>query len=205
MMERPKPEPKPEPKPDPSKMPLIFLSPSSQFENRYAAGNTTEGKQMNLLAEVIKTKLEAKGYRVYLPGSDTTYQERAALSNEVGADIHIPLHSNAGGGSGTIIFYNGKINGSKELSKEILSQLGKLNGTPIKDTTLVEDYYASINAGKDPFHEIRVPKAEMAYIEVEFHDKADKALWIINNRDAIAEAITEGIIAYCKKYPNNFK
>ena len=45
----------------------------------------------------------------------------------------------------------------------------------------------------------------MAYIEVDFHDKPDRALWIINNRDAIAQAITEGIIAYCEKYPHNFK
>ena len=199
-MERPKPEPKPEPKPDPSTMPLIFLSPSSQFENRYAAGNTTEGKQMNLLAEVIKTKLEAAGYRVYLPSSDTTYQERAALSNEVGADIHIPLHSNAGGGSGTIIFYNGKINGSKELSNEIFARLGALTQTPADSNHIKDDSKAST-----PFHEIRVPKAEMAYIEVDFHDKPDRALWIINNRDAIAQAITEGIIAYCEKYPHNFK
>ncbi len=198
VMERP--QPKPEPEPAPSEKPLIFLSPSSQFDNRYAAGNTTEGIQMNLLAEVIKIKLEAAGYRVYLPSSDTTFQERAALSNEVGADIHIPLHSNAGGGSGTIIFYNGKINGSKELSTEIFSRLGALTQTTADSNHLKDDSKAST-----PFHEIRVPKAEMAYIEVDFHDNPDRARWIINNRDAIAEAITQGIIAYCEKYPQNFK
>ena len=51
-----------------------------------------------------------------------------------------------------------------------------------------------------PYHEIRVPTAEMAYIEVEFHDTAAKAQWIVNNHEAMAAAITEGIMAYCEAY-----
>lgn len=192
------PEPQPEepatPKPNPTEMPLIFLSPSSQFDNRYTGVNTTEGIQMNELAKILKQKLEAKGYRVYLPSSNTTYQERAALSNEVGADIHIPLHSNSGGGTGTRIFYNGTIQGSKELSTAIFNYLGAL--TNAKDPKyLKDDSTASL-----PFHEIRVPKAEMAYIEVEFHDISAKAQWIVNNKDAIADAIAKGIIDYCEAY-----
>lgn len=201
----PEPAPNPEepaaPAPNPSEMPLIFLSPSSQFANSYKGVNTTEGIQMNQLAEILKVKLEAAGYRVYLPSSDTTYQERAALSNEVGADIHIPLHSNAGGGTGTRIFYNGSIQGSKELSASIFNYLGALTNTPLTNLNLKEDYLSLMPNGT-PFHEIKVPKAEMAYIEVEFHDIAEKAQWIVNNKNAIADAIAKGIIDYCKQYLN---
>ena len=40
----------------------------------------------------------------------------------------------------------------------------------------------------------------MAFIEVEFHDKANLATWIINNIDPLANAIAEGVIAYSEKY-----
>ncbi len=178
--------------------PLIFLSPSSQFSNEYTGVDTTEGIQMNLLAEVLKQKLEAAGYRVYLPSSNTSYQERADLSNQVGADIHIPLHSNSGNGkgTGTRIFYNGTIQGSKELSEEIFARLGALTNSNNPNI----EYITDDSKANKPFHEIRVPKAEMAYIEVEFHDIAEKAQWIVNNRDAIAHAIAQGIMDYCEKY-----
>ena len=180
-------------------MPLIFLSPSSQFENSYRGIATTEGIQMNEIAQILKQKLEAAGYRVYLPPTNLTYKERAALSNEVGADIHIPIHSNAGGGTGTRIFYHGGLQGSKELSAAIFSYLGALTNTPLNSRNLKEDYLSLMPNGT-PFHEIKEPKAEMAYIEVEFHDIYEKALWIVNHKDAIAEAIAKGIIDYCEQY-----
>ena len=195
-MPKPQPEVPATPKPDPSEMPLIFLSPSSQFDNRYTGVNTTEGIQMNELAKILKKKLEAKGYRVYLPSSNTTYQERAALSNEVGADIHIPLHSNAGGGTGARIFYNGTIQGSKELSTAIFKYLGPLTNSNDPQVPYLKDDSKT----SKPYHEIRVPKAEMAYIEVEFHDISAKAQWIVNNKDAIADAIVKGINDYCERY-----
>ena len=151
---------------------------------------------MNELAKILKKKLEAKGYRVYLPSSNTTYQERAALSNEVGADIHIPLHSNAGGGTGARIFYNGTIQGSKELSTAIFKYLGPLTNSNDPQVPYLKDDSKT----SKPYHEIRVPKAEMAYIEVEFHDISAKAQWIVNNKDAIADAIVKGINDYCERY-----
>ena len=198
--EAPKEEPQPEgpakPTPNPSDMPLIFLSPSSQFDNQYTGVDTTEGIQMNELAKLLKEKLEAAGYRVYLPSSDTTYQERAELSNEVGADLHIPLHTNAGGGSGVRIFYNSSIQGSKELSTAIFNYLGPLTNSNDPDVPYLKDDSKT----SKPYYEIRVPKAEMAYIEVDFHDRADRAQWIVGNKDAIADAIAKGIIDYCEKY-----
>lgn len=193
---KPKPKPPAVPTPEPSVKPLIFLSPSSQFDNRYTGVNTTEGIQMNELAKILKTKLEAAGYRVYLPDSNTTYKERAELSNKVDADIHIPLHSNAGGGTGTRIFYNGTIQGSKELSTAIFKYLGALTNSNSPGIA----YLSDDSKASTPYYEIRVPKAEMAYIEVEFHDISEKAKWIVNNKDTMANAITKGIIEYCESY-----
>lgn len=180
--------------------PLIFLSPSSQYENSYAYGDTNEGVQMHLVAKIVRAELEKAGYRVYLPANENlTHRERAHLSNEVGADLHIPIHSNAGGGTGTRIFYNGRLKGSPELAEAIFDQLAALTNTPKNTNNLKEDII-NLAPGEDPYYELAVPTAEMALIEVEFHDNATGAKWIIEHREEIAHAITVGIINYCEQY-----
>ena len=180
--------------------PLILLSPSSQYENKYAGYDTDEGTQMQLVGKLVKAELEKAGYRVYLPANENlTHRERAHLSNEVGADLHIPIHSNAGGGKGTRIFYNGKVEGSPELAEAIFDQLGALTNTPKNQNNLKEDII-NLAPDEEPYYELAVPTAEMALIEVEFHDNVTGAKWIIEHREEIAKAIADGIINYCEQH-----
>ncbi len=178
---------------------LIYLSPSRQFANRYAAGNTNEGDQMYRVAERVRIYLEAEGYDVVVADKNRTIYERTPQANTMEADLYIPIHSNAGGGVGTRMFYNGARKGSYELSRAIFDELSVLTNTPLTKNNLKEDYLCLLPNGS-PFHEIAAPNMPMAYIEVEFHDIKDKARWIINNTDPIAKAIADGIIAYCEKY-----
>lgn len=179
--------------------PLIFLSPSTQFDNKYAGYDTSEGTQMQIVGKLVKAELEKAGYRVYLPEDETlTHRERAHLSNEVGADLHIPIHSNAGGGKGTRIFYNGRLEGSPELAEAIFDRLSVLTNTPKNANNLKEDIISLGNG--TPYYELAVPTAEMALIEVEFHDNVTGAKWIIEHREEIAKAIAQGIMDYCEQY-----
>ncbi|MBQ7090972.1 MAG: hypothetical protein IJN82_07610, partial [Clostridia bacterium] len=89
--------------------------------------------------------------------------------------------------------------GSYALSKAIFDHLGKLTNTPLNSTNLKEDYLCLLPDGA-PYHEVMHPAMPMAYLEVEFHDDPALATWIINNTDAIAQAIAEGIIEYCEEY-----
>ncbi len=179
--------------------PLIYLSPSRQFTNPYKGVDTNEGEQMYRVAERLRVYLEAEGYKVVIADKNHTIFDRTPVANNMGADLYIPIHSNAGGGSGTRIFYNGARNGSYALSKAIFDHLGKLTNTPLNSTNLKEDYLSLLPNGA-PFHEVMHPAMPMAYLEVEFHDKTDKAKWIVNNTDAIAKAIANGIIDYCEDY-----
>jgi len=179
--------------------PIIYLSPSRQFSNSYAAGNTNEGDQMYKVADRLKVLLEAEGYQVIIAKKNQTIYERPNLAKDANADLYVPIHSNAGGGRGTRIFYNGARSGSYELSRAIFDHLGKLTNTPLNSTNLKEDYLCLLPNGA-PFHEVMHPTMPMAYLEVEFHDNATGARWIINNTDAIARAIADGIIDYCEKY-----
>ncbi|MBQ6823566.1 MAG: N-acetylmuramoyl-L-alanine amidase, partial [Clostridia bacterium] len=118
----------------------------------------------------------------------------------MGADLYIPIHSNAGGNqTGTYVFYNGSIQGCKEFSREIFDRVAALTGTPYSTSRHKEDYLCLLPDGA-PFREIKNPTMPMAYIEVEFHDKAEKAQWIVNNNEALAKAIADGVVAYAEKY-----
>ncbi|MEG1790622.1 MAG: phosphodiester glycosidase family protein, partial [Oscillospiraceae bacterium] len=85
----------------------IYLSPSSQSANAYADGGTTEQEQCNRIAEAARTALERCGFAVKKAPEGQAYAKNIAESNEWGADLHIPIHTNAGGGHGPIVFVYG--------------------------------------------------------------------------------------------------
>lgn len=84
----------------------VFLSPSNQYDNVYAYGNTTEGVQCGKIAETCKVALERNGIEVMLM-HDESMQEKCPKSNAFGADLHVPIHTNAFNGKvmGTRMFY----------------------------------------------------------------------------------------------------
>ena len=56
-------------------MAKVFLSPSNQYDNRYAYGNTTEGVQCGKIAEACKIALIRNGIDVMLM-HDESMQEK---------------------------------------------------------------------------------------------------------------------------------
>ena len=164
----------------------VFLSPSNQYDNVYAYGNTTEGVQCGKIAEACKTALIRNGIDVMLM-HDESMQEKCQKSNEFGADLHVPIHTNACNGkvSGTRMFcYNSTGNGMKACKAifDVLAPITPGTSENIKvDTSL---------------YEIRVPSAPTAYIEVDFHDNPTAAKWIVENTTLIGETIAKGICNY---------
>lgn len=166
-------------------MPKVYLSPSNQTENRYAYGNTNEAEQCGRIADACRIALERSGVTVKL-GHMPSMQEKVRASDAFGAELHIPIHTNAFNGSvmGTRMFcYNtGK---GMAACKAIFARVAPLSpGT-------------SENIQVNPkLYEVRVPKAPTAYIECEFHDTVEGARWIVENAAAIGEAIAHGICDY---------
>ena len=85
----------------------IYLSPSAQPANSYAAGNTDEQTQCNRIAEAARLALIRCGFDARKGPEGQGYKENVAESNAWGADLHIPIHTNAGGGAGTVVFVHG--------------------------------------------------------------------------------------------------
>ena len=164
----------------------IFLSPSNQTRNTYAYGNTTEDVQCGKIAKACEIALKRCGFEVKVEQYDTM-QNRVVHSDEWGADLHVPIHTNAFNGKvgGTrILYYQAGTEGHKA-AKAVLAALKDLTpGTSDR-----------CNLGSS-LYELSTPKATAVYVEAEFHDVKDYAKWIIEHTTEIGEAICKGICDY---------
>ena len=164
----------------------VYLSPSDQKNNAYAYGNTTEAIQCGKIAEACKADLERSGVEVMV-GQYDTMANRCAASDAFGANLHVPIHTNA---------YNGKVSGTRMFCY-------KSNGEGYKACKAIFDVLAPYTPGisenikvNAALYEVRVPVAPTAYIEVDFHDVPSVAKWIVENTSGIGEKIARGICKY---------
>lgn len=163
----------------------VYLSPSDQRRNTYATGGTTEDVQCGKIAAACKAALERSGVEVMV-GQYDTMANRVAASNKFGADLHVPIHTNAANGkaTGTHIFcYDASPSSAGyKACRAVLDVLGPLTpGAP----DVVRAYSA--------LYEVKHPAAPTVYIEVDFHDVPRVAEWIIANTTVIGETIAKGL------------
>lgn len=166
-------------------MTKIYISPSSQHENEYAYGNTNEQAQCNKIALATVKALKRCGFEAKTNTNGTMYS-RVSESNKWGADVHIPIHTNAANGKvqGTRLFSFDASGAGYKICKAVMNTLA-----PITPGT--SDSITSAN-----FYEITDTNAPCCYIEVAFHDNVTEAKWIISHTKKIAEAIVKGICNY---------
>lgn len=164
----------------------VYLSPSDQTNNRYAYGNTTEDVQCGKIAEACRVALVRCGIEVKV-GQYDTMANRCAASNAFGADLHVPIHTNA---------FNGQVRGTRMFCYSS-------NGEGMKACKSIFAVVAPLTPGtsenikvNSELYEVRVPAAPTAYIECEFHDNAESAKWIVEHTSEIGEAIAHGICNY---------
>lgn len=163
----------------------IYLSPSNQNANTYSYGNTNEMIQCNRIAESAMKHLKRNGFDVKKAPQGQDMKVSIKESNNWGADLHIPIHTNA---------YNGEVTGGT------LVMLYKNGAENNRAGKAILDAVASISPGSDyslrynpSLAELNSTSAVAVYLEVEFHDTQEGAEWIINNVDKIGEAICKGV------------
>lgn len=164
----------------------IYLSPSDQTANKYAYGGTNEAVQCRRIADALEKALKRCGFAVKNNKTDSM-QARVRESNDWGADLHVPLHTNA---------YNGKVSGTRIFTYDN-------SGKGYKCAKKVFRFLAPVTPGASEnisvdaeLYEVKYTAAPCVYIESEFHDVAIVAKWIIEHVEDIAEAICKGICAY---------
>ena len=156
----------------------IYLSPSSQSNNACSGGDT-EAKHCRSIAIACEKYLKKNGYEVKVADPSLDVAGRVADSNAWGADVHITIHTNAGGGDGTLVMCFTGCNSNKYVKS-------------------VYNVVASVSPGKDDgikartdLAEITGTKAMCVYVECEFHDTY--GAWIDKNTDELGKAIAKGI------------
>ena len=165
----------------------IYISPSSQTDNRYAYGNTNEAVQCRKIATALVTALKRCGFEA-MTNVTTDMYGHVKESNAWKADLHVPIHTNAHNGKtqGTRLFaYNTTGEGYKAC-KAIMATLSPI--TPGSSDNIT---------ARPGLYEVKSATAPTAYIEVAFHDNVEEAKWIIEHIEDIAEAICKGI---CNHY-----
>lgn len=165
----------------------IFLSPSVQYINPYAYGDTNEGDEMQKLADCVETLLTDAGFTVFRNDPDGTLEDAVALSNEKDIGLHLALHTNAYDGTvrGCEAFVDWGSRDSLKLADLLVDEitaLGIKSRGVKKTSTLYETNYTEAEA--------------VVLLEIEFHDNPDGAKWLIGNREHIAQAITDAILTY---------
>ncbi len=161
----------------------IYLSPSDQWSNMTAHGQHSEAYHCSLIAEATKNYLQKNGYTAKV-GDNTkekSYPKRVSESNTWGADLHICIHTNAGGGHGTLVMsYPSSCN--NKYVESVYKEVANLTPTVDKGIQARSDLY-----------EIANTRAVCCYIEVDFHDNATIEKWIDEHIDDIAKAIARGV------------
>lgn len=166
----------------------VYLSPSDQVGNLYSYGNTNEATQCRKIAAACKTALERCGFAVKIntkDGSNAMY-DRVKESNAWGADLHVCIHTNAGGGSGCVVFVDELDEKHKKYAQPVYDAVSAI--------TRANEKYGIRTAN---FYEIRKTTGLCVYVECEFHDNVTDAKWIVENITAIGEALCRGICKGC--------
>lgn len=164
----------------------IYISPSSQWENTYAAGNTNEAAQCRRIGLALSEALSRCGFEAMVGSENSTMYTRVAQSNVWGADLHVPVHTNA---------FNQTMMGTRLFCYD-------LTGEGYKASKAIFDCLAPVVPGESDgiravqYYEITRSNAPCAYVEAAFHDNEEQAQWIIDHVTEIAEAICKGICKY---------
>lgn len=164
-------------------MASIYISPSTQERNIGAGNFGTEERVMNLIADVVVPLLQHNHLEVYRNKPTMTLQQAVADSNSKNVDAHFAIHSNAGGGRGGEVFYTSPR--GQKLASAVFKYIEPLTPTADRGVKNHEHLY-----------ELNKTNAVAALIEVAFHDNAEDANFILNNIQAIGEAIAHGICDY---------
>ena len=170
----------------------IYLSPSNQDGNLYAYGNTNEMEQCNRIADAAKAALERCGFEVKKAPKGQAMRTSIAESNAWGADLHIPIHTNAGGGQGTVVFVYNKNTTNMKFAEPIYREVQAVTPGGI-------DYGIQENPG---LAELNSTNAVAVYVEADFHDNERIAKWLVENPKTVGEAICKGV---CKAYGVEYK
>lgn len=169
----------------------VFVSPSVQEFNPYSGGGNEE-YYMNLIADDLIPMLMAKGISVERNNPNDSLTAVIQQSNSAPRDLHLAIHSNAGGGQyagrskGVEVYYYPYSPNGKRAAEIIVENYKKIYPNPNAVTAIPTTTLA----------EIRKTSAPAVLVEVGFHDNPEEAQWIRENIENIARVLATSVEEY---------
>lgn len=157
----------------------------------WVAWDATNGDYYNDAYDPSSTlrNLRARGYRVRIGRG--TLQSAIDNSNAWGADLHIPIHSNADvfgqcsrtdpSRFGTVVIYWSTSTGGQALASQLLSTVGTSSGYRSPGTNDYTCYNPGHPCTQITLGELRYTSAVAAYMETEFHTWTTGYNWIYDS------------------------
>lgn len=161
-----------------------------------STGGTNEKVQMEAVAAIVQNLMGAYNVSTFMAnlnlGIDKIARPTEAQNNN--CDFYLAIHSNATGtinyAVGTVAFYHPNSVKSKELAENLVKEINAIcPHTSNRSETVINGMLAFNGQG---YGEIRSPMQlgiSSCLVEVNFHDNPTIANWIVNNKNAIAQAI----------------
>lgn len=172
-------------------MPKVFLSPSTQEWNKYVNGGNEE-EYMNLVADAMEPYLQSSGI-VYVRNDPSRNVTGAIADSNAGEfDVHLALHTNAGGGQyagvtrGIEIYFSPYSEYSRRLATIIANNLKSIYPLPEKSITVPTTALA----------EVTQTRAVAVLCELGYHDNVYDADWIRNNISEMARNLVQSLCDY---------
>jgi N-acetylmuramoyl-L-alanine amidase len=173
-------------------MPAIYISGSTQEKNIGALNYGTEETRMQFLSDLVKKYLilGKTQFTIYRNNGSMTLSQSIADSNSKKVDVHLALHSNAGGGDGTEAYYHDNSEKGKKLATLIYNAVSPL--TLSRDNGVMSDKVL-YNSG---LAELRETTSPAALIEIMFHDNKSDVIDYLCKIDIIAKSLAISIYKY---------
>lgn len=167
-------------------MASVYLSASTQFDNQGVGNYGNEGNRMHELADKVEYYLERGNGNlvIYRNTREMTLKQSVSDSNSKLPDIHVALHTNAGGGKGTEIWCSGSEKGVK---------LATLIYNGVAPHTLNPDRGIKVNTN---YIEVGGVIAISCILELMFHDNLEDVNDYLSKIDTFARSIAMSIYAY---------
>lgn len=164
----------------------IYINPSVQTWNSYANGLGSEAEHMHAIAEIMVAELaQYPFFEVEANLKGLSLSNSLKESNQKKRDIHLALHSNAGGGTGIETYQKREDGFGKHMHSSLAANL------PFPSRGLKDGNH---------LYEIKTSKAEhVVLMEILFHDQEKEAAYIASHHAYIAQKLVEALVSYVQK------
>lgn len=169
----------------------VFLSPSDHGigQNKCLHADCYEDKHTRPIAEVCARHLKNSGIEVMIGKADQSLYDRCRDSNLFGADLHVPIHTNAWSDPEMrylmFMFY-----ADKEKYRKVF------NAVAPELEAVYPGHGKSKFAVRTDLAEITQPAAVSLYCELGFHTNRTDCDEFIHNPEVVGKALAKGICKY---------